>query len=73
MMEKLFGTNGIRGVFSDDFNLEFIHDITLSLATYFKNGPILIGYDGRDSSIVIAKTICSHDAAFVSKSFCCIF
>ena len=59
MMGKLFGTNGIRGVFSDDFNLEFIHDITLSLATYFKNGPILIGYDGRDSSVIIAKTICS--------------
>lgn len=58
-MGKLFGTNGIRGVFSDDFNLEFIHDITLSIATYFKDGPILIGYDGRDSSIVIAKTICS--------------
>ncbi len=58
-MGKLFGTNGIRGVFSDDFNLEFIHDITLSLATYFKEGPILIGYDGRESSVVIAKTICS--------------
>jgi len=58
-MAKLFGTNGIRGIFGQDLNLEFIHDITLSLATYFKNGPILIGYDGRDSSIVIAKTICS--------------
>ena len=58
-MAKLFGTNGIRGVFRDDFNLEFIHDITLSIATYFKEGPILVGYDGRDSSIVIAKTVCS--------------
>lgn len=58
-MAKLFGTNGIRGVFGDDFNLEFIHDITLSIATYFKEGPILVGYDGRDSSIVIAKTVCS--------------
>ena len=58
-MAKLFGTNGIRGVFRDDFNLEFIHDITLSIATYFKEGPVLVGYDGRDSSIVIAKTVCS--------------
>ena len=58
-MAKLFGTNGIRGVFGDDFNLEFIHDITLSIATYFKEGPILVGYDGRDSSVVIAKTVCS--------------
>ena len=58
-MAKFFGTNGIRGVFGEDFTLEFIHDMTLSIATYFKEGPILIGYDGRDSSPIIAKTICS--------------
>ncbi len=58
-MAKFFGTNGIRGVFKEDFTLEFIHDMTLSLATYFKEGPILVGYDGRDSSPIIAKTICS--------------
>ena len=58
-MGKLFGTNGIRGVFGDDLTLDFIHDITLSIATYFKEGPILVGYDGRDSSPVIAKVICS--------------
>ena len=58
-MGKLFGTNGIRGIFGDDLNLEFIHDITLSIATYFKEGPILVGYDGRDSSIAISKIVCS--------------
>lgn len=58
-MAKLFGTNGIRGVFGDDLTLDFIHDITLSIATYFKKGPILVGYDGRDSSPIIAKTICA--------------
>ncbi len=58
-MAKFFGTNGIRGVFKEDFTLEFIHDMTLSLATYFKEGPILVGYDGRNSSPIIAKTICS--------------
>ena len=58
-MGKLFGTNGIRGVFSDDLTLDFIHDITLSIAKYFKEGPILVGYDGRDSSPIIAKTICA--------------
>jgi len=58
-MGKLFGTNGIRGIFGDDFTLDFIHDITLSIATYFKEGPILIGYDGRNSSEAISKTICS--------------
>ncbi|HSG73795.1 MAG TPA: phosphoglucosamine mutase [Nitrosopumilaceae archaeon] len=58
-MTKLFGTNGIRGVFGQDFTLEFIHDITLCLAEYFKEGPILVGYDGRDTSPIIAKIICS--------------
>jgi phosphomannomutase/phosphoglucomutase len=58
-MAQFFGTNGIRGVFKEDFTLEFIHEMTLAIGTYFKKGPILIGYDGRDSSPVIAKTVCS--------------
>jgi len=58
-MAEFFGTNGIRGVFKEDFTLEFVHDMTLAIATYFKEGPILVGYDGRDSSPIIAKTVCS--------------
>ena len=58
-MGKLFGTNGVRGVFSEDFTLEFIHDLVLAIATYFKQGTILVGYDGRDSSSVISKVVCS--------------
>ncbi|NDB46429.1 MAG: phosphoglucosamine mutase [Nitrososphaeria archaeon] len=58
-MGKLFGTNGVRGVFGQDFTLEFAHDLALSLAVYFKKGPILVGYDGRNSSPIIAKVICS--------------
>lgn len=58
-MAKFFGTNGIRGVFSEDLTLEFIHDMTLAIATYFKDGQILVGYDGRKSSPVICKVVCS--------------
>jgi len=58
-MGKLFGTNGVRGVFSEDFTLEFVHDLVLSISTYFKEGTILVGYDGRDSSKVISKIVCS--------------
>ncbi len=58
-MAKFFGTNGIRGVFSEDFTLEFVHDMTLAIGTYFEKGPILIGYDGRDSSPIICKVISS--------------
>ena len=58
-MTKYFGTNGIRGIFPETLSLEFIHDMTLAIATYFREGPILVGYDGRLSSPVISKVICS--------------
>ena len=58
-MAKFFGTNGIRGVFKKDFTLDFIHDMTLAIGAYFGKGPILVGYDGRTSSPLIAKTVCS--------------
>ncbi|MFB5597669.1 MAG: phosphoglucosamine mutase [Nitrosopumilaceae archaeon] len=58
-MAKFFGTNGIRGVFDEDFTLEFIHDMTLAIGTYFEKGPVLIGYDGRESSSVICKVVSS--------------
>ena len=58
-MGKLFGTNGVRGVFAEDFTLEFVHDLILSISTYFKEGTILVGYDGRNSSKVISKLVCS--------------
>ena len=58
-MAKFFGTNGIRGVFSEDLTLEFVYDMTLSIGTYFEKGPILIGFDGRESSPVICKVVTS--------------
>lgn len=58
-MKKLFGTNGVRGVFSEDFTLEFVNDLTMSLAAYFKKGKILVGYDGRHSSPIVAKIVSS--------------
>ena len=57
-MGKLFGTNGVRGIFSEDFNLEFVHDLVLSISAYFKHGTILVGYDGRHSSPTISKMVC---------------
>ena len=58
-MKKLFGTNGVRGVFSEDFTLEFVNDLVMSLAAYFKQGKILVGYDGRHSSPIVAKIVSS--------------
>ena len=55
----LFGTNGIRGVFGEDLTLDLIHDVTLAAATYFGEGPILVGHDGRKTSPLISRTVCS--------------
>ena len=67
-MGKLFGTNGVRGIFSEDFNLEFIHDLVLSIGTYFGHGTILVGYDGRNSSPLIAKIVCFLTCPWITKS-----
>ena len=53
----LFGTNGIRGVFGKDLSLDFIIDITRSLAAYYKKGPILIGRDGRNSNNILFNIV----------------
>ena len=58
-MAKFFGTNGIRGVFSEDLTLEFVHDMTLAIGTYFEKGTLLIGFDGRESSPTISKVVSS--------------
>jgi len=58
-LAKLFGTNGVRGIFDKDFTLEFVHDLTLAVAKYFKSGPILVGCDGRDSSPAVLNVVCS--------------
>ena len=58
-MKKLFGTTGVRRVLSADLTLEFVNDLVMSLAAYFKKGKILVGYDGRHSSQIVAKIVSS--------------
>src|SRR6476620_157917 len=55
--KKLFGTNGIRGIFGSDLSIEFIIDVTYSIGSFFNKGPIVIGYDGRFSSFAISKIV----------------
>ena len=54
---RFFGTNGIRGIFPEDLTLEFIHDMALAVGTYFARGPVLLGYDGRQSSPAICRIV----------------
>lgn len=53
----LFGTNGIRGVFGKDLSLDFLVNISRSLAAYYKKGPILIGRDGRNSNNIMFNIV----------------
>src|SRR5579885_161905 len=70
-MAKLFGTNGVRGVFGDDLTLDFVSDITSSIGTFFRKGPILVGYDGRESSELMSKIVCASLNAMGLNSMLC--
>lgn len=70
-MARLFGTNGIRGVFGESLTLDFISDIVLSIASFFRKGPIVVGYDGRESSIILSKIVCASLSAAGLESFVC--
>jgi phosphomannomutase/phosphoglucomutase len=53
----LFGTNGIRGVFGKDLTLDFLVDVTQSLAAFYKEGSILVGRDGRNSNNIMFNIV----------------
>jgi phosphomannomutase/phosphoglucomutase len=70
-MARLFGTNGIRGVVGQSLTLDFVSDITSSLARFFKKRPILVGYDGRESSVIISKIVSASLSSAGLDSFTC--
>lgn len=56
---RLFGTNGIRGVVNKELTPEFAIKIAEAIGTFFKQGKILLGYDGRTSNIMLANAVTS--------------
>jgi phosphomannomutase / phosphoglucomutase len=54
---RLFGTNGVRGIFGEELTIDVVIDLSYSLAAYFNNGPIIVGYDGRKSSPILSKLV----------------
>lgn len=56
-MARLFGTNGVRGVFGEDLTLEVIHDLVVAISRHFGPGSILVGYDGRHSGQTVARMV----------------
>jgi phosphomannomutase/phosphoglucomutase len=54
---RLFGTNGVRGVYGEELTHDLVIDLCYSLGTYFGRGPIIVGYDGRRSSPVLSRLV----------------
>ena len=56
-VQRLFGTNGVTGIYGREITLPLVIDLTYSLATYFKTGPIVVGFDGRNSSPILSNIV----------------
>jgi len=54
---RLFGTNGVRGIYNQELTLDLVIDLSYSLSTYFGIGPIVVGYDGRKSSPALSRLV----------------
>jgi phosphomannomutase/phosphoglucomutase len=54
---RLFGTNGVRGIWGRDLTADRVIDLTYAIATYYGKGPVIVGYDGRRSSPAISKLV----------------
>ncbi len=54
---RLFGTNGVRGVYGQELNHDIVIDLCYALGTYFGKGPIVVGYDGRKSSPALSRLV----------------
>ena len=55
--KRLFGTNGIRGVFNKELTVEIAIKIASAIGTFFKQGTLIVGYDARTSSPLLAKAV----------------
>jgi phosphomannomutase/phosphoglucomutase len=54
---RLFGTNGIRGVANKELTPEMAIKIGSAIGTFFKHGKLVVGYDARTSSPMLAKAV----------------
>jgi phosphomannomutase / phosphoglucomutase len=54
---RLFGTNGVRGIFGKTLSLDMIIDLVHSFGTYWEGGHIIVGSDGRKSSHILSEVV----------------
>ena len=54
---RLFGTNGIRGVVNRELTTEMAIKIGSAVGTFFQRGNLIVGYDARTSSPMLARAV----------------
>jgi len=54
---RLFGTNGIRGVVNKELTPQMAIKIGSAIGTFFQHGNLIVGYDARTSSPMLAKAV----------------
>lgn len=54
---RLFGTNGIRGVVNKELTSEIAIKIGSAIGTFFQRGNLIVGYDARTSSPMLARAV----------------
>ncbi len=54
---RLFGTNGVRGVYGQELTHKVVIDLCYSLATHFGKRPIVVGNDGRTSGPALSRVV----------------
>ncbi|MGA9843740.1 MAG: phosphoglucosamine mutase [Nitrososphaeraceae archaeon] len=57
--KKLFGTNGVRGIFGRELEFDLTVNLSYSLATFFKSGRIVMARDARLSSPILSRLVSS--------------
>jgi phosphomannomutase/phosphoglucomutase len=56
---RLFGTNGIRGLANKELTPELAIKVGCAIGTFFKKGTLIVGYDARTSSPMLARAVIS--------------
>ena len=57
-MERLFGTNGVRGVANREFTVELVTRLAASIGSFF-GGSVAVGRDGRTTSPMFRDAVVS--------------
>ncbi|MGC8962079.1 MAG: phosphoglucosamine mutase, partial [Candidatus Bathyarchaeia archaeon] len=57
MDRRLFGTNGIRGIYNSELTVEMAFKIAASIGSFYSGGRILLARDGRLSSPVLSQVV----------------